>query len=190
MLFFILILSIQTKAIHMSQMDKIKLAIDRSGKALTLKPSLGRGTAISRTKIINGLTCIIEEGDWKFTADMPPTIGGNGSAPRPGVYGRAALGSCLAIGYMMKAAGMSIPINSLAVEVETDYDDGGLLGTADIDPGYMEVRYKVIVESEASEDDLLRMLDDADEQSPYLDVFSRSQIVKREIHIITPQLQQ
>ncbi|HEX4849781.1 MAG TPA: OsmC family protein [Puia sp.] len=173
----------------MSQTDKIKLAINRSSKALSLKPALGKGTAISKTRITNGLTCEIEEGNWRFTADMPPSIGGNGSAPRPGVYGRAALGSCLAIGYMMKAAGMSIPITSLAVEVETDYDDGGLLGTADIDPGYMEVRYKVIVESEASEEDLLRMLDDADEHSPYLDVFSRSQVMKREIHIITPQLQ-
>jgi uncharacterized OsmC-like protein len=172
----------------MSEMEKIKLAVERSTKALSLKPALGKGTGVSRTRVKNGLTCEIQEGNWKFLADMPETIGGNAQAPTPGVYGRAALGSCLAIGYMMAAAKKNIPIAMLEVEVHADYDDGALLGTADVYPGYTQVRYIVNIESDAPKEDVMRMLDEADEHSPYLDVFSRGQDCKREVHIASAKV--
>jgi len=172
----------------MSDMEKIRTAVERSTKALTLKPSIGLGTGISKTIIKNGLTCEIQEGNWKFTADMPESVGGNAQGPTPGVYGRAALGSCLAIGYMMKAAKMKIPVKMLEVEVQADYDDGALLGTSDVDPGYSEVRYIITIESDADGADILKMLDDADRHSPYLDVFSRGQHCKRQVNIVSPKL--
>jgi uncharacterized OsmC-like protein len=172
----------------MPETEKIKLAVERSSKALSLRPSLGLGTGISKTRIKNGLTCEIQEGNWKFLADMPESIGGNAEAPTPGVYGRAALGSCLAIGYMMMAAKMNIPISMLEVEVQADYDDGALLGTTDVAPGYSEVRYIITIESDASEEDILKMLDDADQHSPYLDIFSHPQNCKRQVRITSPKL--
>ena len=97
----------------------------------------------------------MQEGNWKFVADMPEQVGGNGAGPTPGVYGRAALGSCLAIGYMMRAAQLGITINALEVEVQADYDDGALFGTSRyIPPGYLEVRYSVTVDSEAPEEEI------------------------------------
>ncbi len=173
----------------MPETEKIKSAIERSIKALTLKPSLGLGTGKSKARIKNGLTCEIQEGNWKFLADMPESIGGNAQGPTPGVYGRAALGGCLAIGYMMKAATMNIPITMLEVEVQADYDDGALLGTSNVAPGYSEVRYTITIESDAAEEDILNMIDDADQHSPYLDIFSSPQNCKREVHIISPKLQ-
>lgn len=171
----------------MTESEKIKTALERCKKAFTLKPSMGRGSALSKARIINGLTCEISEGDWKFRVDMPEGIGGNNAAPTPGVYGRAALGSCLAIGYMMKAAELNINVRSLEVEVEADYDDGALLGTADqhVSPGYLEVRYKINIESDEPEEKIMQMLDIGDKQSPYLDVFSRAQTCVRTINIIS-----
>jgi uncharacterized OsmC-like protein len=173
----------------MSNADKIKTAVERSKKALALKPALGKGTGVSKIKITNGLTCEIEEGSWKFTADMPESVGGNNIGPTPGVYGRAALGSCLAIGYMMKAAEMNIPVHLLEVEVQADYDDGALMGTTDknVPPGYLEVRYSVNIESDAPKEKIMQMIDDADEHSPYLDVFSRAQICNRKVNIVSPK---
>ena len=172
----------------MSESEKIKIAFQRTYKALSLRPSLGHGTGISVSRIRNGLTCDIEEGQWKFSADMPEQAGGNGSAPTPGVYGRAALGSCLAIGYMMHAAKLSVPINSLVVEVQADYDDGALFGTTiAIPPGYIEVRYTVIVESDATEEEICKVLDEGGAHSPYLDVFSRSQKCIRQVKIYSTQ---
>jgi uncharacterized OsmC-like protein len=165
--------------------DKLKHGVERSIKALSLKPSLGLGTGISRTRIKNGLTCEIQEGKWKFLADMPESIGGNAEGPTPGVYGRAAFGSCLAIGYMIMAALMDIPITTLEVEVQADYDDGALLGTSEAAPGYSEIRYTITIESEAAEDDIVKMIEEADHHSPYLDVFSRPQNCKRKVNIIS-----
>ena len=172
----------------MTSQQKIKEAVVRSAKALSLKPSLGFGTGISKTKITNGLSCEITEGNYKLIADMPESVGGNASGPTPGIYGRAALGSCLAIGYMMKASAMNIKIDSLEVEVQADFDDGALLGTSSVSPGYLEVRYTVTIESEAAEEEILQMLDLADKQSPYLDVFSRQQKCTRDVHIISSKI--
>jgi uncharacterized OsmC-like protein len=164
--------------------ERIKTGVERSVKALTLKPSLGRGTGHSTVTVKDGLTCEVVEGPWRFVVDMPTSVGGAGAGPSPGVYGRGALGSCLAIGYMMHASRVGIPIEALTVDVEADYDDGALFGTVDdVPPGYTEVRYTVKVESSAPEADILRMLDEADERSPYLDVFRRAQRCVRRTHV-------
>jgi uncharacterized OsmC-like protein len=165
--------------------QKIKTAFERSAKAISLRPAIGRGTGISKTTVRNGLTCEIEEGGWHFKADMPEQAGGSGEGPTPGVYGRAALGSCLAMGYMMRAAYFNVPIDSLQVEVHADYDDGALFGVNNVFPGYQQVRYVVIVESDAPEKDIRRVIDEADRHSPYLDVFSRAQDCRREIKLVT-----
>jgi len=173
----------------MNNANKVKTAVERSKKALALKPALGKGTGVSKVRITNGLSCEIQEGNWKFLADMPESIGGNNTGPTPGVYGRAALGSCLAIGYMMKASEMDIVINHLEVEVQADYDDGALLGTVEknIPPGYLEVRYSVNIESDAPEEKITQMLNDADAHSPYLDVFSRAQKCRRQVNVSYPK---
>ena len=171
----------------MSENQKIKTAIQRTKQALTLKPALGKGTSVSKVRITNGLTCEIQEGDWKMNADMPAGVGGDGLGPTPGVYGRAALGSCLAIGYMMKAAELEIPITGLEVEVEADFDNGALFGTADknIPPGYLEIRYTVTVESDATKEKIMQLVDDGDAHSPYLDIFTRAQKCIRKVNIQT-----
>jgi uncharacterized OsmC-like protein len=171
----------------MHDISKIKIAVERTKKALALKPALGKGTGSSKARITNGLTCEIQEGTWKFIADMPESVGGNSKGPTPGVYGRAALGSCLAIGYIMKASEMNIVINHLEVEILADYDDGALFGTAEVNtpPGYLAVRYCVHVESDASEAKIMQILDEADAHSPYLDVFSRAQKCSRKVNIVS-----
>lgn len=170
-------------------MKKIKEAIERNKKALRLKHSLGKETKTSIIRIMNGLSCEVEEGNWKLKVDMPVSIGGNNMGPTPGVYGRAALGSCLAVGYMMKAAELNIPIETLEVEIQVDLDNGALLGTADknIPPGYLEVRYSIKVTSDASEDNLVQVFDEGDAHSPYLDIFRRAQKCVRTIDIHQPK---
>ena len=167
--------------------EKIKSAFSRVSKTLAQRPAFGLGTGVSKATIKNGLTCEIKEGNWTLTADMPEQAGGNAVGPTPGVYGRAALGSCLAIGYMMRAATMGIPISGVEVEIQADYDDGALFGTAesDVPPGYLEIRYSVTIDSDAPEEDIIEMLDEADKHSPYLDVFSRGQTCRRQVNIVT-----
>ncbi len=174
----------------MKELEKIKTALERCKKAFSLKPAMSKGSAISKARMVHGLSCEIQEGNWKFLVDMPEGIGGNNTAPTPGVYGRAALGSCLAIGYTMKAAELNIPIKNLEVEVQADFDDGALLGTADknIPTGYLEVRYTITIESNAPKEIIMQLLNDGDKHSPYLDVFSRAQNCVRKINIVSNKM--
>jgi uncharacterized OsmC-like protein len=165
-------------------MNEIKAKFERIVDTLTAKPELGRGTGKTTARIAGGaLACEIESGPWKFKADMPATSGGTATGPTPGMYGRAALGGCLAIGYAMRAARAGLVIDALEVEVEADYDDGALFGTVDKPPGYSEIRCIVRVRSSAPEAEILKVLDDADRHSPYLDVFTRAQKVVRRVEI-------
>ena len=168
-------------------MDRIRVAFERSARALTLRPSLGRSTGVSRARVSSGLTCQIEEGPWKLVADLPAQVGGDAAGPTPGVLGRAALGSCLAMGYMMYAAKLGVPIAAIEVEVQADYDDGALFGVSDSPPGYLDVRYTVTVESAAPAADIERVVDEGDAHSPYLDVFSRAQTCRRSLRIVSPR---
>lgn len=88
-----------------------------------------------------GLECEVEEGTWKMTVGMSEKSGGTNAGPNPGILGRGALGTCLAIGYAMWAARLGVPIDALEVDVEADYDRRGELGVADdVPPGYTQVR--------------------------------------------------
>ncbi len=165
-------------------MDAIRKAFERCAKALSVRPSLGRSTSVSRTRIRQGLVCEIEEGAWKLTADLPRQFGGTASAPTPGAFSRAALGSGLAVGYMLHAAKLRVPIASLEVEVQADYDTGVMFGVGRKKPGYQEVRYTVTVESTATEEDVRRVIDEGDAYSPYLKVFTAPQLCRRTVRIV------
>lgn len=166
--------------------ERIRNAFERSERALSLKPSIGQGTAVTRVRVIDGLACEVEEGPWKLLVDMSPKAGGTGAGPNPGVLGRAALGSCLAVGYGMWAAKLGVPISKLEVEVQADYDTRAEFGVGDVAPGYRQVRCVVTIESEAPEAEVVAMVERAEAHSSYLAVFSHPQDVRRELRVSTP----
>lgn len=163
---------------------ELRELLERNAKAVELRPSVGQNTARTRVRLRPGLECELEEGPWKMTIGMSEKSGGTNAGPNPGVLGRGALGTCLAIGYAMWAARLDVPITSLEVEVEADYDRRGELGVDDaVPPGYTQVRYIVTIESPAPEADVRKLLDIADKYSSYRDVFARAHDVKREVRI-------
>lgn len=164
--------------------DRIKASFERNAKAISLRPSVGQGTAKTRVTWREGLTCDVQDGAWKLVVDASQKSGGDGGAPDPGVYGRTALGSCLAIGYGLWAAKLGVLFTSLQVEVHADYDGGGTYGVTDARPGYRQVRVIVTVESDASEADVRKMIAEADAHSPYLDVFTRAIDVKTDVKLV------
>ena len=80
-----------------------------------------------------------------------------------------------------------MPLDSIEVEVHADYDGNAIFGLDRTKPpGWGTVRYIVRIESAASESDVQRVLDHADELSPLLDDFARALDVKREVHVTAP----
>ena len=152
----------------MNDSGDIKAAIVRSEGKIGARPEVGRLTKTSRASIRSGLTCDIQDGPWKLTADMRESLGGRNTGPDPGVFGRAAISSCLAIGYATWFARMDVAVNTIDVEVSADFDYGGVLGVSDAAASYSEFRYSVTVDSPAAEKEIIKVLDRADAHSPWL----------------------
>src|SRR5438093_4381948 len=165
---------------------EMKTIFERNAKAMKLRPSLGQGTATTVVRIRSGVTCDIEDGGWKLVADESTGDGGAGLGPDPGVLTRAGLGSCLAMGYVQWAAVLEIPIESVEVVVEADYDARGMFGVDDsVAPGWRAVRYTAKISSSAPEERIRALIDTADSHSPILDDLRRAVAVTGEQKILS-----
>ena len=153
--------------------DTIKTKLERNVRAVSLRPSVGQGTATTTARLGGALSCEVSDGSFTLRAGMTEKYGGDGSAPNPGVLGRAGLASCLAIGYAMWAARREVPIDELTVTVEADYDVRGELGVDDsVSPAYLAVRVKVDVRSPAPEAEVEAMLEEGERYSSWLRIFT------------------
>ena len=167
----------------MTDHTAMRRAFERNAQIVTTRPAVAQKTYVTRVHIRDGLTCDIEEGPWTLTADLSTTAGGNAAGPTPGTLARAALGSCLAMSYVMWAAQLNVPLHQIAVEVQADTDLRGMYGVDGVPAGYSAVRYVVSVRSPAAPEAILRVLDIAEAHSPYMDVFRRPQVLHRSLHI-------
>ena len=161
-------------------MSTIAAAIERLEAAVDRRSGFGVGTSRSVTTSTDALRCRTHEGPWSIDADLPGTLGGDGSASTPGVLLRAALGSCMAMSYRLRAAKHGIEIAAIQVTVEADSELAGMLSCdAPAPPGYAEIRYHVEIESPAPADQVTRIIDEGDRLSPLLDVFTRTNTMRR-----------
>lgn len=170
----------------MTAIRDIKTAQQRAIKAITLRPAVGQGTATTRARLRGGVTaCDVSDGEWRLVVDVGTSQGGEGGGPDPGVLGRGALASCLAIGYRLWAARMDVVLDDVTVTVESDYDARGMYGLdAAVAPGWQAVRVTVeITSATASEEQVRAVVAAADAQSPLLDDFTRALEIGREIRI-------
>lgn len=168
----------------MGESKDLKAIQERNVRALQLRPSVGQGTATTVVRVRDGLACDIEDGQWKLVADEMPGDGGAGLGPDPGVLVRAGLGSCLAMGYVLWAARMEIPLESVEVVVEADYDARGMFGVDDsVAPGWGAVRYTATISSPAGEERVRELAATADRHSPILDDLRRDLRVTGELRI-------
>jgi uncharacterized OsmC-like protein len=168
----------------MADARNLKSILERNIKGLKLRPSIGQGTATTVVRVRSGVTCDIEDGGWKLVADESTGDGGAGLGPDPGVLVRAGLGSCLAMGYVQWGAVLDVPIDSVEVTVEADYDAAGMFGIDDsVSPGWPAVRYTVVITSSAPEQRVRELVETADRRSPILDDLRRAVPVSAELRI-------
>jgi len=165
------------------RLQKIKTAFERQKRAVSLRPYIGKGTAVTKLKFQEGLACEIEEGQWKFMVDMNEKWGGDGAGPTAGTYGRGAFAGCLAIGYLTYAAKYDIEIDNLEIEVHADYDTRGYCDVDGMTSKYLEIRYIVSLETTATEEEIIRVLDEAEKHSTYFEIFRDSLKLKRILRI-------
>ncbi len=168
----------------MSDQATLKKSFERVKKLLTIQPEKGRYSTTTKVRVRDGTTCDVEHKHWTFTADVGKTEGGNDAGPGPSVLQRGALGSCLVIGYVKWAAYLDVPVDHIEVEVEADVDARGSYGMDGVSPGYKGLRYKVIIESPASDEAIHDVIEKADQHSPVLMDFIQPVQVDREVKIM------
>ena len=171
----------------MDQQERIKESFERNVKALRLRDSLGIGTAVTTVDVVDGLSCTVSDGDWTLSVDMPEKHGGNNSGPNPGILGRGALGTCLAMGYARWAVILGVQMDRIQVEIHADYDARGEYAVSDISPTYSEIRYVVNIESDAPAEEINTLLDRADKYTSFLAAFRDPQRVIRQVNILKPE---
>ncbi len=175
----------QPKA-HQSAPD-IGAARKRLENIVKSRPDFGQETDVSVTRLRDGLACVTTEKSWTIKTDMPEMAGGADTGPTPGVLQRAALASCLAIGYKTRACRLGIELTSVTVTVSSDSMLAGLLDLeSDFRPGYSEARYHVEIESSAAESEIDRVINEADQLSPILDAFGNSNTTRRTVDVRRP----
>jgi len=166
--------------------ERIKTAFDRSGRAIELRPGVGKKTAVTKTRVADGLRVETSEGRWTLVSDASEKSGGGGTAADPGFVVRAALGNCLAMGYVTWAAYLGVPIETVEIEMQADFDVRGQHDADGIPPGFSEIRYNVRIESSASEDEVRRVIEQADRTSMVGDVFRRAHTLVRNLSVVKP----
>lgn len=148
------------------------------------RPDVGTDPDISVTTLTEGVKCETVEGGWTTVSDLPAVLGGTGTACGPGALMRASLGSCLAMGYKIRACRLGVAVDSVTVTVTCQ---AALVGHLDLDseqrPGYDEIHYHIELRSDAAEADLARVTAEADDLSPILDAISNPNSMRKTVEI-------
>jgi uncharacterized OsmC-like protein len=123
--------------------DAIRAAIEGAGDYLRAHPDEARYTDSQATaRVVDGLRVQVDgpTGE-RIETDMPPAVGGSGSAPSPGWLMRAAIAACVTSLATMRAAQLGIAGFACEVDVDSESDDRGILGLdASVPGGPLSVR--------------------------------------------------
>ena len=128
----------------------IQEAVARASDYLTAHPDEARYRDSAATaRLIGGLRFQVNgAAGERLETDMPAGIGGSAAAPSPGWYFRAAAASCVASLVSIRAATSGIEIRRLAVTVDSESDDRGILGLDPAIPaGPLSTRIEVDIEA-------------------------------------------
>ncbi|NKB53904.1 MAG: hypothetical protein GKR97_17100 [Rhizobiaceae bacterium] len=147
----------------------IKEVQERKIEIFKNRPAAAQSTGQTNVLLSSGTRCEISQDDWKMVCGQPKQSGGGSEGPDPGVFGRGALGACLAQGYALHLARRELSFESISIEVQSDIDARGSIGMDDaIPPGYQALRLKVQIESREDANAIREAIDFADQHSPWL----------------------
>ncbi len=150
-------------------MSAIKEAIEHLSAGIATEPAKARAkNAPATARLTEGLKCeVTGPRQERVFTDMPPAMGGAGSAPNPGWLMRSAIASCTATVIAMRAAKLGVALSALEVTVDTDSDLRGILGLDEkISAGQSAVRMKVKIAGNAAPQVLRDIVAWADAHSP------------------------
>jgi uncharacterized OsmC-like protein len=152
---------------------RLKTLFDDKAEAARQGRAVQRGLA--RVRLAHGIACDVEHDDRTVRVDLPASDGGGSTGPHPGQLMRSSLGACLVMGLRIWAARLEVPVSGIQIDVECEYDPRGQLGVdADASIGWTRITFDVVIESEAPEADVQRVVETTRALSPMLANLSSS----------------
>ena len=111
---------------------------------------------------------------WELTNGEPPVLLGSNEAPNPVEYLLHALAGCVTTTLVLHAAARGIRITQVSTELEGAIDLQGFLALdADVTPGYEEIRMRMAIEADCSDEELDTLLAFAGAHSPVCNTIRR-----------------
>jgi uncharacterized OsmC-like protein len=141
--------------------EHIATSIQNAITYLSEHPDEARYTDSYATAVLDsGLRFKVEGPDGAaITTDMPGAVGGEGSAPSPAWFMRAALAACNGSLIAMRAAQEGISLSKLELTVDSESDDRGILGMDESVPaGPLSTRVLVKISAEGASPEQLQQI--------------------------------
>lgn len=112
--------------------------------------------------------------DFEFVNGEPPVLLGNNEGANPVEFLLHALAGCVTTTLVLHATMRGIAIRKLSTELEGDLDLRGLLGLDDsVSPGYEQIRIRIHLEADCSDEVLETLLNCARNHSPVCNTVCR-----------------
>jgi uncharacterized OsmC-like protein len=111
---------------------------------------------------------------FEFTNGEPPVLLGNNEGANPVEFLLHALAGCVTTTFVLHAMARGIAIRELSTQLEGDLDLRGLLGLDDsVSPGYEQIRIRMNVKANCSDEELDDLLAYTQQHSPVCNTVCR-----------------
>ena len=111
---------------------------------------------------------------FEFVNGEPPVLLGNNEGANPVEFLLHALAGCVTTTFVLHATARGIRIEAISTKMEGDIDLHGLLGLDDsISPGYEQIRMKMDIQADCSDEELDALLAYTKDHSPVCNTVCR-----------------
>jgi len=129
---------------------------------------------------IEDMECEAKMRDFTLTMDEPENLGGTNKGPNPVEVLLSSLGGCLSIVGHVVADEMDLNLTNFKLKIEGDLDPRGFMGTADVPPGFQDIRVNVELIEGVPEDKIDEFIKRIQVRCPIEDTLKRKIEVKIE----------
>lgn len=135
------------------------------------EPTKANAVFKAKSSLEHGFRAEVNIRDFNFLSDEPEELGGTNLGPNPVEFVLGAFAACQEIVIKAYATVLGIDVSSVHVDVEGDVDLHGFLNLSDARAGFTGVRYKTIIETNETDQNKLKQLEDFSvRRCPVLDI--------------------
>lgn len=155
-------------------MTNFKKLFKQKQDILRNRPEKTRVEVTAQSQLVEAFRSHVKLRDFDVIVDQPANMESTDQGPRPSEYVLAALAACHEVTYRLYADAMDIPLCSVAVSVTGVSDAKGFFSLDEETPaGFSEIYGTIVIDSDASDDDIERLRQAVNRHCPVLDDIRR-----------------